>query len=88
VAFDRAFLNEQPLGNGCVRQAFGHQREHFAFARFQILDGIVKALACKQGSDQSLVDAYLARCNLTHDVDQLVHVLNTVLELVSDGRAK
>ena len=86
VLLDRALGDHQLLGDGRVRAALGHQPEHVALARGELVERAVVALAQQLG-DRLGVQRGAALGHAPHGVDEVAHLGDAVLEQVADAAA-
>ena len=86
VLLDRALGDDQRLGDRGVRAALGHQPEHLALARGELVERAVVARA-EQLGDGLGVERRAALGDAADGVDELAHVGDAVLEQVADAAA-
>ena len=77
--------DHEPLGDRLVRAALGHQLEHLALARRQLLERIVAAAPADELRDDGRVERRAALGDAAHRRGELVHVGDAVLQQVADA---
>src|SRR4051794_5729103 len=87
VFLDGALGHDEARGDRVVRPPLGHQPEHFALARGELVEHAVLAAAAEELGDRLGVHRRAALRHAPDGVDELAHVGDAVLEQVADAAA-
>ena len=85
VLLDRALGDDEPLADRLVRAALGHQLEHLALARGELVERVVAAAPADEQRDDLGVERRAALADAPHGGGELVDVGDAVLEQVADA---
>ena len=85
VLFDGALGDHELFRDARVGAALGHEPEHLALARGELVDGIVAPASADELGDDGRVESGAALPHAAHRVRELVHVRHTVLEQIPDS---
>ncbi len=84
MLLDGAGRDEEPVRDGLIRAALGHQLEHLALARREERERIVLARAAEQLGDDGRVEHGSVLGDSAHGGRELVEVRDAILEEVAD----
>ena len=86
VLLDRVLGDHERLGDAAVGPALGHQLEHLALARRELLQRVVAAAPAEHARDDGRVQRRAARRDARDGVREAREVAHPVLEQVADAR--
>ena len=75
----------EAVGDALVGEALGHQPEHFALARREVVERVHPAAAAEHPRDDLRVQRRSSLRDLAHGGDEVVEVGDAVLEQVADA---
>ncbi len=84
VLLDRAWRDEEPVGDRLVRAALGHELEHLALARRQERERVVPAASAEELGDDGGVERGAPLRDAPHGRRELVDVRHPILQQVSE----
>ena len=85
VRLDRPRAEEEPAADALVGEPFGHQGEHLALARRQLVDRALVVLPAEQLRDHDRVDRRAAAADAPDAVEKVVDLEHAVLEQVAES---
>ena len=85
VLLDRGGRDHQHLRDALVRAPFGHQLEHLALARRELVEGALLALAAEELLDDLRVDRGAAASDAPHGLEEVVDLEHAVLQQVAEA---
>ena len=77
--------DRQPVGDALVGEPLGHQREHLALARREVVERVLPAAAAEHPRDHLGVERRPAAARPSDRLDEVAEVGDAVLEQVADA---